>query len=331
MLLRVFRGTGPGVVLLIFIMALAVWSSAFLAPHSPSSFIYDLNPMPLYQLLRSAAALSAFAGVVISFTLVLLMSVLLVSFNTGVFFINVRTFLPAIIYIMFSGFFPHYQLLNPVLPSAVLLMLAVMRIMEAYRKTGTAFNFFDSALIISTGSLFYANLIWFGLLVIIGIAILRTGNPKEIILALLGLCTPLLITAGFYYVAGKDLYLLLNTVNANLFGHSGEYYISRVAIAGLTITGLCSLISIFYLFSVVKSKKIKSRKTFTILIWILIISLALFFVLPSVSVEINFLAAVPLSYFLSHYFLFTKNRILAEILFSAIILVVIIHQVIYLL
>ena len=35
-------------------------------------------------------------------------------------------------------------------------------------------NFFDAAILISTGSLFYANLIWFGLLVIIGIALIRT-------------------------------------------------------------------------------------------------------------------------------------------------------------
>ncbi len=103
--------------------------------------------------------------------MVSLMAFLLVNFNTTVFFIHERTFLPALIYILFGGFFPDHQLLNPVLPASIFLMLAVMRIMESYHITGTAYSYFDAGILISTGSLFYANLIWFGLIVIIGIAI----------------------------------------------------------------------------------------------------------------------------------------------------------------
>ena len=65
-------------------------------------------------------------------------------------------------------------------------MLAIMRIMDGYHISGTAYNYFDAGLLISIGSLFYANLIWFGLLVIIGIALLRTGNLKEILISVLG-------------------------------------------------------------------------------------------------------------------------------------------------
>ena len=59
-------------------------------------------------------------------------------------------------------------------------MLAVIRIIDGYRKAGIANNFFDAGILISTGSLFYANLIWFGVLVIIGIALIRTVSISEI-------------------------------------------------------------------------------------------------------------------------------------------------------
>ena len=75
--------------------------------------------------------------------------------------------------------------------------------MEAYRIQGIAYNFFDAGILIGIGSLFYANLIWFGLLVIIGIALLRTGNIKEIAISFIGLLTPYIMTFGIYYVLGK--------------------------------------------------------------------------------------------------------------------------------
>lgn len=329
MLLRIFRGTGPGVIFIIFLIALGVWIGAFLDPLVPASFSYDINPMPLYSLLKGLIGKSAFAGVAFSFLMVILLTFLLVNFNTSVFFINERTFLPSAIYILLSGLFPHYQILNPVLPASVLLMIAISRIIDAYRKNGTAFNFFDSSLLIATGSLFYANLIWFGLLVIIGIAILRTGNVKELLLAVLGLSTPLLLTAGVYYVTGKDLGLLVSSAKFNLFEEAGRYYFSRVAITGLIIIAICSLVSIFHLLSVMNSKKIKSRKTFTELIWAFIISIAVFFLLPSASVELIYIAGIPLSYFLSHYFIFSKRKLLPEIFFGAIIVTVGVLQILY--
>lgn len=329
MLLKVLRGTGPGVIMLIFLGASGLWLSAFLDPQIPASFHYDINPMPLYSLLKGLAVKSALGGTIASFVMVILMTFLLVNFNTTVFFINERTFLPSIIYILFIGLFPRNQVFNPVLPSAILFMIAIKRIMDAYRKNGTAYNFFDASLLIGIGSLLYANLIWFGILSIIGIALLRTGNLKEILLAILGLCTPLAFTIGIYYVTGKDLTVLASTAVFNLFGEAGSYYFSRVTISGLVIIGLTCLVSIFYLLSVMNGKKIKSRKTFSLLIYTLLISFTVFFAVPSASVELIYLGAIPLSYFLTHYFVMVKKRIMPEILFTAFTMIVIVVQVFY--
>jgi hypothetical protein len=330
MLLRLFKGTGPGVVLFIFLSAAGIWTSAFLHPYSSSPLLYDINPMPLYGLLKGFLGKSAIVGVIFTFVILMVISFLMVNFNTVTFFINERTFLPAIIYIILIGFFPRYQILNPVLPAAVLLMIAIRRMMDAYRKNSTAYNFFDAALLISTGSLFYANLIWFGLLTIIGIATLRTWNVKEIILAVLGLATPLIMTTGVWYVAGKDLSQLLSLADHNLFEKEGLFYFSRITITGLVITGLCSLISLSFLLSVINSKKIKSRKTFVVLIWLAAIALTVFFVLPSVSVEMVYIVSIPLSYIIAHYFIFSRKRILPEIFFTLIFITVIVIQAIYL-
>ncbi len=329
MLLKLFKGTGPGVIFFIVISLGMLWISAFLNPHQPVSAIYETKPMPLYGIIKLLIGSNALLGVVFSFLILSVMLFLVTTFNTSVFFINERTFLPAFIYLLFSSQFPQYQVLNPVLPAAFLLMLAVMRIMDSYRKPGIAFNFFDAAILISIGSLFYANMIWFGLLVIIGIALLRTGNIGEIALSLLGLATPYILTIGLYYVLGKDLDLLFSDIKDNLFGETTGYSFQRLTIIVLIYSGLIFLISIGFLSTQMNSKKIKSRKTFYLLLWWFLISLAIYFILPSISVEMIWIISIPASYFLAHYFVFVRKKLLPEIVFTVFFLLILLIQIFY--
>jgi hypothetical protein len=328
MILKLLKGTGPGIIFLIFLAAAGIWVNAFMNPHNGVTFLYDIKPMPLYALLKGLLSKSAILGVLLSFMLLLLALFLIVNFNTSTFFINERTFLPAIIYILLTGFFPVYQILNPVLPAALLLLVALRRIMDAYRKNTTAYDFFDAAILIGTASLFYANTIWFGLLTIVGIAILRTGNVKEIILALLGLATPLILTAGIWYATGRNMQELIDIAFYNLFEKAARFSFSKVSLAGLGILSLCSLVSLSFLISVINSKKIKSRKTFTELIWMFAISLAVYFAVPSASVEMIYLVSIPLCYIIAHYFIFSNRKLLPEVFFSLLLVIVIVLQVI---
>ncbi|MGD0754364.1 MAG: DUF6427 family protein [Bacteroidales bacterium] len=330
MLLRIFKGTGPGVVFLIIVILIGIWISAILNQRLHPRFIYETDPMPLYGLIKIMIHNSHNLGVILSFLMVSLMAFLMVNFNTTVFFINERTFLPALFYVLFGGFFPDQQLMNPVIPASIFLMLAVIRIMDSYHKTGTAYNYFDAGLLISTGSLFYANLIWFGLLVIIGIALLRTGNLKEIVISFFGLLTPYLITFGLYYVIGKDVWALLKLLGNNLFTRPIYYPFPRLTIVALIFSVSLIFVSIIQLIRHMNTKKIKSRKTFSLMIWTFLISIIVYVALPSASVEIVWLISIPVSYFLTHYFVIVKKKLVPEILFSLLFVFILFIQIWYL-
>jgi hypothetical protein len=329
MFLRLFRGTGPGVIFLIIITLVLLWISAFLHPQLPDIYIFETRPMPLYSVIKFLIGKHPLPGVIFSFAVLSLLLFLLVNFNTSVFFINERTFLPAIIYVLFSALFPEQQQLNPALPATLLLMLAVKRIMDSYRKTGTASNFFDAALLISIGSLIYADLIWFGLLVFIGIALLRTWNINEVSISLLGLVTPYVLVFGLYYVLGKDLDIFLGDIRENLFSDSPEYSFPRLTIIILIYSGLITIVSTVYLMRRINSKKIRSRKTFYLLLWGFFISLAVYLILPSASVEMVWFMTIPLCYLMTHYFVFLKKNIVPEIIFSGFFLLLSLVQVLY--
>jgi len=200
------------------------------------------------------------------------------------------------------------------------------RIMEAYRKPGTAFNFFDAALLISTGSLFYANMLWFGFLVFIGIALLRTGNILEIFTSFIGLLTPYILVFGIYYVLGRDTGALLSDIRENLFADSPEAVFSRLEIVALIVAGLMILSGIVFLLQHINSMKIKSRKTFYLLLWGFVISVILYFALPSPSVELLWIMAIPASYILANYYLNIKKKIVPEMFFTGFLLLVIVIQ-----
>jgi uncharacterized membrane protein (UPF0182 family) len=110
---------------LIIVTLIAVWLSAILNQRLHPRFVYESDPMPLYGLLKVLLNNSHSLGVILSFLLVSLMSFLMVNFNTTVFFIHERTFLPALFYVLLGGLFPDHQILNPVLPASVFLIMAI--------------------------------------------------------------------------------------------------------------------------------------------------------------------------------------------------------------
>ncbi|MBI5008188.1 MAG: hypothetical protein HZB98_00715 [Bacteroidia bacterium] len=77
------------------------------------------------------------------------------------------------------------------------------------------------------------------------------------------------------------------------------------------------------------TKKIKSRKTFSLLIWIFIISLVVYLAMPSASVEIIWLLGMPVSYFFSRHFIYGKRKIVSEIFFTALFVLVLLIQGLY--
>ncbi len=326
MLLKIYRGIGPGTILVLLLTAMAVWMQPLLAPVAPSS-LYDTDPMPLYGILLRFMEGKDALGIILIFILVLTLAIYLVTFNTRLFFINERTFLPASICILLSGFMPGEQVLNPVVPAALLLMIAIDRILSSYRKPGTAFNFFDASLLLSIGSLFYFNIIWFYLIVLSGMALIRTFNFREIIVSVFGLVAPYIVLYSYYYISGADINMLNELIIKNVITETLGYYWSPQLIVLSLLNGAIILVALFHLLRSFNTKKIKSRKTFSLLIWILMVTILIYFFVPAVSNEIIYVFMIPASYIISHFLVFLRNKKTANLIFAVLLLSVILIKV----
>jgi hypothetical protein len=326
MLLRFYRGIGPGTILITIVSAMLIWLQRFIEPLSSYS-ISGPEAMPLYSLLLGFAGQNVLMGTLISFLIMLTIAFYLANFNTRLFFITERTLLPTSLYVLASGFLMSTQTLNPIFPATLMLIIAMDRVMASYRKTGIAYNFFDASLILSLGSLFYFNIIWFYLVIIIGILLIRSFSFRELFLSLFGLVAPYLVVYAIYYVTGKDLELLSVMISDNITKSPTGYSWSPITITVL-ITGIVLfIISLFHLLSIFATKKIKTRKTFSLLIWIMIITVVVYFIVPSASVELIYVVLIPFVYIISHFIVFVRNKKIANVVFAIIFLAILTIQI----
>ena len=134
---------------------------------------------------------------------------------------------------------------------------------------------------------------------------------------------------GIYYITGRDLMALLALFRENLLGDAGEI-LSTERIVALIMVFLPVFLSIVHLILYLNMMKIKARATLSLLIWVLIAGTAVFFAVPSSTADLIWFVSIPASYFLTHYFLFVRVKLLPEILFLMIFLAAAGMQVLYL-
>lgn len=326
MLIKVFKETGLFPVTVIALFACALWAGLFIKPPVVTLVGGD-NIMPLWSVILGSLQSLPVLSVIFSLIMMVLLILIMVRFNTSVFFINRRTYLPGFIYVLLFSIFPGQMVLNPALPAAILILAGLWRMVEAYRQDGIAYNFFDAAMLISAGGLFYAGAVWFILLAIIGALLLRSPDIREITLAVAGAILPWVLFYAVWYIAGKDPGELTTIIFGNMFGEAPSVNWSRTIIILLAVIFLNFLPGIITLIPEMSSKKVKSRKTFSMLVWMLVISIVVYLIIPSVSVEIVAIGAIPTAYIVANYCSFTKRTITAEIMLWAMVVMLIISRV----
>ena len=324
-MIRFFRGSGAGPVFLLMLAASALWIGYIIRPPQ-LNLAADSLQMPLWALITQALAGSPSLAVIVSFTLLLAVAIIMIRFNTAIFFIPHRTVLPALIYILLYSVFPGEMIMNPALPASLLIVAGIWRMITSYRVNGMTFKFFDAALLISSAGLLYAGAVWFVLLVFIGALILRSPDMRELALALVGALLPWIVMYAVWYITGGFPGELTEIIRHNLFDQVPSVYWSRALVILLIILGLNFIPSLFSLVKDMPTYKIRSRKTWELFLWMIVICAAAIAFVPAVSAEIAALAAVPVSFIMAGYLTFTRRVATAEILLWLMIIMLVVTR-----
>ena len=200
--------------------------------------------------------------------------------------------------------------------SSFLLLFLFNSLMGSYQKDLPFSYFYNASLLLGVLTFFFPNLIFLFLLLIIHGFNYSNINWRIIIITLIGLITPYIFVFVFYFVKGAMFvipdFFTFTTVDLRFIK---DLFLSE-KIFGISVI-IVMLFSFLELFLWLYKKSIKSRRSFMTIMWFFIITFLIAFY--SGMEYFNF-SLFPLSIILANYFVYTKKRKIANLLFFILVL-----------
>lgn len=204
-----------------------------------------------------------------------------------------------LIFSLFVALLPETILYSNLLLSNLFVLLAVRRIISLRSNKDIKKKLFDAAFWISIAAFFYFWAILFCALILIGLILYRIVDVKNYIVPFIGILTVGILNSSYMILTGQDLLGYFNNLIEFSFDFS-SLNTQRIVIAS-TIILTYGIWSLLYFIRYLKSKSKKSRPSFLLLIFAVIIGLAIIAVSPHKNgSEFIFLFA-PLSIIITNY------------------------------
>ena len=262
---------------------------------------------------------------VIALLIILANAYLLIQLNTIHIFIPVRTQLPALFYIMFAAGFNPIHLLTPTLVVSFLVIIILFRLFATYKMDGPSVNFLDAGFLISLASLIYFPAILLFVFLLVALVILRQLNWREWVYVFVGLLLPYLFVIAGYYLAGVPVREFFPEFNRLIEHHKQTY--SIIQLIGWVYVVAMMIYSSYYMASAIDNMKIHGRKIFMLFLWLFLFALIIYVVIPGVGMDMVSIAAIPLSYLLSHFFCNSARNWINEGLLAIFLVIVLLLRI----
>ena len=204
-----------------------------------------------------------------------------------------------LIFSLFVALLPE-SILNPnLLLSNLFILLAIRRIISLRSNKDIKKKLFDAAFWISIATLFYFWAILFYTLIFIGLILYRIVDVKNYIVPFIGVLTVGILSISYMILTGQELIGYFDNHIDISFDFSSLN--SKRIVISSTIILTYGIWSLLYFIRNLKSKSKKSRPSFILLIFAVIIGLAIVVISPNKNgSEFIFLFA-PLSIIITNY------------------------------
>jgi hypothetical protein len=318
MLLKLFKGNQPVLIIIIPVLTGLLWIKSFI---TPSDFIlnYELHEMPFWHFINTHTAGLDIVRKIIAFILLIINALWLARINTKFILINVRTYIPALFFGFICSSLVFLQNLNPALFAVSFFVPAIEKMFDSYKEEKLSYKYFEAALLISLGSLFYARAALFMFVIWTALSVLRTTNWREWTLSVAGFILPYIFLVIILYLTDRNIPDYFSKIASNFRITRGIDFLNLYNILFLAFVLFLVGISSLEMIRIYQALKIYARVYYRVLFWIFIFTLIFIFIFYNSSAELIYFLAIPVSYILSFYFYSLKLNWLGEILFTSFI------------
>lgn len=310
---------------LIPVAALVFWITDLLHPFVYNFSIHENENIlffPIYKLIGNLP----FVHTLVSMLLVVALAFLMQLINDKYSFIRIRSKLPSILFVIIVGGFTDMHTLHPVYFGAIFVLFAMDRLFGMFENPKPYSEVFDVGFLVGVSSLFCFNLVFLFPAFIIIVAVLsREKRWREFVILCLGFLLPFVFALS--YAALTDNVMEMLDFFAQRVTTPVNHFLSNYVLQGyLGVLLLYTIIGSVDILKQYDKKKISSRKYFTAFFWIFLFSMISFVFVPAVSQEMLVITAIPVTFLIGNFFVFTKKRFWGEFLFLFLLAAVVVMQ-----
>lgn len=247
-----------------------------------------------------------FSSVFYAIVIVLIQAILLNRIVNNYNLLGKPSFIPALMYVTATAILEPFVVLNPVLIANFLVLWMIEKFMSIYRRDKVLSVLFDLGMIVAAGTLIYFPFIAMLPLLWISLIIFRPFNWREWVAGLTGFITVCFFVMTVYYLSGSlsDFFKAVPLVAAFYPGFLANPYDYIVLIPVLLIL----VSSVFTLWHKFYRSNVHVRKSYFILLFLLLFSVLSFYLSVGYNTD-HFLLAIPaVAIFMSHFFLNATKR-----------------------
>ncbi|MBI5916339.1 MAG: hypothetical protein HY842_13260 [Bacteroidetes bacterium] len=236
-------------------------------------------------------------------------------------FSNEINLFPGLFYVWWCCVIPDFLYLSPVLIGNTFFLIAIHQIFGTYKNPACADRIFNAGLWLGVASLFYFPFIFFLLVLLAGLSILRAFNFQEVGMILTGMFLPYLLVGFYFFWFGQLDFFWENQIGRNInflsfsnVAFSWDTYVKIFVFAFLIIFVLIN--NNTYLIK----KNIQVQKKINLLYWVLAAAGMSGLFQTNLTFEHFLVLAPPLGIFLGLSFTAMKNQWAESIHFLMVLL-----------
>jgi hypothetical protein len=320
MLLRIFSDSSVGTAILIFLLATLLWLPGFMSM-DVGMIESATREMPLYKILADTIEGKVLLGKIIAFIFILFQAILVVRLNARFILIQERTFLPAFFFILLVSFYFHHLRFSEYIFGSLGMIIILNYMFSSYKKDPNSLKFFEAGFILGISSLFYARMIYFLPFLWIAQIILRPPYWREWVYPIIGVFIPAFLYVTIRYLNDLDPWKAWDILIMNLNDFSYSFRFSQPYLIISILIFILVVIASIYMLRVFQFRKIYIRNYYQAFFWLFMTSTLLFVFFTRFDAGILYMAAVPVSFILSNYFINAPRTLLNRLLFGLILVV----------
>jgi hypothetical protein len=323
MLIGSFKVYSPSAIIKVPFFAVFLWLFSLL--YRDFHWVHPIDsPTPLYSALAQLTARFYYLSVFLSLLLSVLSAFWLNYIVNQHNLLSKKTYLPALFFLLYSGFSGQILYLHPAAFSNLLLIGASNELFNTYRKDSALSEAFNSGILIGFSSLLYLPSAVLFFYIIIAFIMFRPFIWREYVVSLLGFLLPWTYFVVYFFWNNR-----LNNLFSDLFGGFMKTRILSFPVSAsytwlYLVFGSVALVSLLRLASSQVVLPLKSKKTLSLLFWFFILALVSILLNQQVGTPSIILLAIPLSVFTSNLLLQVRKNWMSELVFSLLLIAVLI-------